>query len=362
MNKNKVFSKIGIELLICVALSAVTAFFCYFILFYGSIVLAEHAIENFQYITFLEETLSTTERIIYENYINSIQNLCLFASFILFIFTFLVMIGTKIQYIKEIVHSLSIIQNGSETERVPEKGKDELNILAVNINNMIDRIAYQQEKEKLLQAQNKQIIMDLAHDIRTPLTSIMSYIEFIKSGKYSENQEKEYLNIAYEKSEQIKQLTDKLFDKCKEDFKADSFSSEKQEMIDAKLLFSQILFEIQAYLQECGFDVQIKNNINDTVYIKTETSELNRVFDNIISNILKYADKNKKVIFDVKIYDSFIIVSQKNSILQNFSGETNGIGLKNIKYIIESFGGKVLTEKNNSEFCIDISLPFHKTL
>ena len=355
---NKFTSKLGLKLLGCIALSLIISVFCYYILFYASLIFAEKVIAGFHYIPDPQYVLKPSLLVKYQLFINRIRIICIIASFILFIFSFLLMLDSKLQYIREISEILSLIQSGKSSERIPLKGNDELNFLAENINTMMDRISEHRNKEETLQTQNKQIIMELAHDIRTPLTSVMSYIEFIKKGNCTEEQEQQYLDIAYNKSEQIKQLTDKLFEKCKDDLNYSDSSN--FEIVDSKVLLLQILFDVQEYLSENGYNVDIKNNITSPTYIKIDISELNRVIDNLISNILKYADKNDKIIWETKIQDNFILISQKNTIYKYSNAETSGIGLKNIKSIIESFSGKISVKKTEDLFLIEIFLPIQQ--
>ena len=116
------------------------------------------------------------------------------------------------KYLEEIAAGVRFISSGDLSYRVEEKGKDEIKNLAENINNMASEIQERMEAERRAEKTKSELITNVSHDLRTPLTSVMGYIGLIKAGKYEdENMMKEYLDIAFNKSNQLKELIEDLF-------------------------------------------------------------------------------------------------------------------------------------------------------
>ena len=142
--------------------------------------------------------------------------LALILSCIVFILSFLIITNNKMKYLDEIAQGLKKIANGELDYRIEEKGKDEFKNLAANINYMSKEIKKKIEAERTAEKTKADLITNVSHDLRTPLTSIMGYIGLIKNKKYdNEETMMEYLDIAFKKSEKLKSLIEDLFEYTK---------------------------------------------------------------------------------------------------------------------------------------------------
>ena len=133
----------------------------------------------------------------------------LILGFIIFILVFILLLHHKIRYIKIIEKGLKIIETGSLEYQIPVRGKDELASLAVSINNMSQALYERLEAEESLKQEKSQIVTSLSHDIRTPLTSVICYLDLISDKRYDSPQKMEdYLHKARDKAYQMKEMAD----------------------------------------------------------------------------------------------------------------------------------------------------------
>lgn len=123
---------------------------------------------------------------------------------IVFIFGFLFITKRKMNYIEEISKGLLQISKGNLDYRVKRVGNDELALLADNINYMAKELTDKIEKERKIEKAKNDLITNVSHDLRTPLTSIMGYLGLIKEKFKSEKELMEYASVAYTKSEKLK--------------------------------------------------------------------------------------------------------------------------------------------------------------
>ena len=152
---------------------------------------------------------------------------------IFFVVLFLVLFGERLSYIGVIIRGVEIMRRGEFGYRLPIEGNNELTSLAEAINYLSETEQAVKEKERRLYEEREELIRTLSHDIRTPLTSIVSYTEFFsRKEQYTSDEFAEYLALVREKADQIKNLTDILLDGGKR---------EPVFFENAKLLITQIL-------------------------------------------------------------------------------------------------------------------------
>ena len=201
-----------------------------------------------------------------------------------------------------------------------------------------------QMKEKSLYEERENLYRSLSHDIRTPLTTILSYSEYMKE-KIEEESMHEYITRVQRKAEQIKNLTDQLLD-------GGVRNLEKIE--NGKFLMQQLADEWETALEN-NFQCEIDMNNCPDFAGEFDVREMRRIFDNLVSNVEKYADESKGVRLGISEKEECLVIKQENMIkkeLQNV--ESRGIGITSIKRIVENYGGKVLVNKEDDRFTIEI--------
>ena len=130
---------------------------------------------------------------------------------LIFIITFLYVINRKVKDLDEISDGIKFIANGDLSYRLKIRGADEVSNIANNINLMASEIEKKIQSERAAEKTKSELITNVSHDLRTPLTSIMGYIGLLKDKRYKNEEEmNEYLNIAFNKSEKLKILIERF--------------------------------------------------------------------------------------------------------------------------------------------------------
>lgn len=277
------------------------------------------------------------------------QSLCIAAGGIVFLTLFLTMLGQRIAYLVTIIKEVECLQESQMDHVIPLDGHDELTQLAESINYLW---ASQQEisrKELKLKEEREMMIRSLSHDIRTPLTSMLSYSEFMKSKETFDTEEMHnYIELIQTKAFQIKNMTDQLL----------NHSNEKKEKLEnIKLFLEQLVFEWEEILEEqfrCSTDMEQCCNMSG--YLNVD--DLRRIFDNLLSNVEKYGDRNETVELKVSGKDGKICIFQKNGIAENSAliHSTHKIGLENVRTIAEKYKGSADIIREDRVFEIKIVL------
>lgn len=222
----------------------------------------------------------------------------------------------------------------------PDKN-DEIGDLYDSVEKMRRSIIYHYQKERQTLDANRELITNMSHDIRTPLTSIIGYNEIMLNTDASTQDMKKYASYSLDKANQLKDMSDKLF-KYFLVYDSDDIAADLKST-SATLLIQQIIGEQSFLLQQQGFDVSFKCDIEDK-QINTDAVLLKRVFDNVFSNISKYGDTAQPVKIDVLREKSFIkimVIDYISKDAPNVKG--TGIGLKSCESIMRSLGGKFET-------------------
>ena len=192
------------------------------------------------------------------------------------------------------------------------------------------------ENEKAAINANAELITSMSHDIRTPLTVLLGYIDIMKQSTKDEMMS-EYLKSSENTALRLKELSDDMF----RYFLA--FGGKIQVDItdyDAKTLFNQLFAEHVLLLEEKGYIVNITDkSIESEMRVMTDAPKTMRVIDNLFSNILKYADIERTIYIKAFSDGKKLIIHVRNYVLKNAGeAESNGIGLKTCKKICEAMG------------------------
>ena len=198
-------------------------------------------------------------------------------------------------YIDDILHAIKKISSGDLNTNIDVKGDNEFSEIAANINKMSEEIRVLMESERHNEKSKNEMITNIAHDLRTPLTSILGYLDLINKRELTEDTKKEYLKIVYEKSKKLQDLIESLFSFTKTN---SSKLVLKIDKIDIIKLLCQLMEEFYPNFEDKGITCSVNTNI-DSYVIDGDGTLLARLFDNLINNAVKYGADGKRI--DVKI-------------------------------------------------------------
>lgn len=296
---------------------------------------------------------------------------------IFFIVFFFVFTRKSILYLEEINVGLKRIAKGNLETKIPIKTQDELGELANNINIMAKNLKKSLEDERNAEKTKNELMTSVSHDLRTPLTSIIGYLGLISNDNYKDEITlRYYVDIAYNKSLTLKRLIDELFEFTKISYGGLKLNFEK---IDIVQLIEQLAEEFTPLFDEAGMKCRITLP-NEKVLIEGDGQQLVRVFENLLSNAIRYGREGKYV--EIKIYDEKgkIIISVNNYgesisemdlpyIFDRFykvdksrsgDGRGTGLGLAIAKNIINLHKGDIVAYSQNGQTEFQVKLkPYH---
>lgn len=277
-----------------------------------------------------------------------IQSVSFAAAVFLFVVLFLFLVGQKVAYLKDIIQGIDALRTHRMNYEISLEGNNELTQLAESINYLSQTERELREKEMEMQEDKEQFVRALSHDIRTPLTSILSYSEYLKGQEeLSKKEIEDYILLVQQKTEQIKILTNQLLDEGRRQLeKVENGKLLMQQLVDEWETSMEGVCECNMYLEKCPeFSCEV------------DIQELRRIFDNLASNIVKYADTQKEVFLSVLQKENRLVIEQSNICRQSTKqAESYKIGIKSIRRIAESYGGYVEVIHDESAFKIEIAL------
>ena len=222
------------------------------------------------------------------------------------------------EQMEDIFQGVRKLREGNLEHRIsiPENGM--LRELAEDINGVADGMKISVSKEIKAERMKTELITNVSHDLKTPLTSIVNYIQLLSQEELSPPEANDYVKVIRQKSEKLKNLTQDLFDISK----AQSGSIDVQiEQLDLAVLVKQALGEAEEGLEKAGLSCRVK--VNGSTEILGDGKLLARVAENLIGNIVKYALPNTRVYIEMEEQKDMVIAQFKNiaGYEMNFSGE-----------------------------------------
>ena len=234
------------------------------------------------------------------------------------------------------------------------RGTDEVAQLAADVDAMRGTIVERLHSEQAAWQANNQLITAISHDIRNPLTSLIGYADLLAAGQESDpERQRQYLAACRDKAYQLKALTDELFGYFV------VFGSPKlsvqPEQLDLGILLEQLLGEAVFRLQSEGRTVEYTPlPVLSPVAATVDTALLKRLFDNLFSNIDKYADFSRPVTVHAAFGGSGVDITLKNAVApRRWRTESSNIGLRTCKRIAQELSLTFVckTEKTAEEEC-----------
>ena len=278
-------------------------------------------------------------------------------AFAVFSLCFIVLVNRKVRYIKRLKTELDILSGGDMEHPVTVRGQDELGELATGIDEMRRSILNHQRSEAEIRSANSQLVTAMSHDLRTPLTSLLAFLEVLDRDKASDEEQRRHLiRQSLDKAMNIKSMADKLFEYFL--VYTSEWEDPEKETRDADELMQQFWQEYAFALESHGFSVATDfNALNGTVNVNLEL--LRRAFDNLYANLVKYADDTQpiRIVYDRDAGQIRLTLSNGISKLRDRKESTN-IGLNTSKRILRMHNGTFEAAEKDDRFTVFVTLPF----
>lgn len=314
------------------------------------------------------------EEVSYKYTSNKIEPLSLLLSIIAFAILFILMTRKKVNYIHELTDGLRIISKGNLAFRVKPRGKDELGIFAHTINDMTEQLQTKIEQEKQVEQMKNELITNVSHDLRTPLTSILGYLKLIKDKAYKNNEQLEnYIQIAYGRTTKLNSLIEDLFEYT-------TLYNDQIELNMQSISMNELIEQLVEELVPIGEEKYVifdKKMPDSELNVLANPEKLVRAFENLLVNAINYCEKPGIVKITMIKQDADVIVSICNRgndipeqelprLFERFyrldksrtgSAGGTGLGLAIAKSIVELHGGHIWAESGQGEVKFFVKLP-----
>lgn len=226
----------------------------------------------------------------------------------IWVYAFAKMHQWLVRYI-EIKNAINEIYMGNTEVHLDEKRyKGSLNSMAIQVNDIAGGLSNAIQEKLKSERLKTELITNVSHDIKTPLTSIINYVDLLKKEKMSNEQAEEYLNILDNKSQRLKRLTEDLVEASKASSGNIKLNIEK---LNVNELLKQVSGEFEDKFKSRNLE-EVMSLPEKNVYINADSRYMYRILENMYSNISKYAMDNTRVYIDVIPNNNRITIQMKN--------------------------------------------------
>ena len=280
-----------------------------------------------------------------------------------FLLVFTLFVNKKVKYIKFLSSEVKVIKDEDFGKTIEVRGQDELAELCSSINNMSLELREKIDNEKKIEQNKNELITNVSHDLRTPLTSILGYVDLLKQNGF-EDKEKfvEYISIIDERSKSLNTLINELFEYTKlnsHDIKL-NYST-----VEICSLVEQLSGEYSLIFKKEGLEL-ISEIPEEDIFVDIDIQMIVRALENLLINAKKYSVRNSQVLVKLLQESNDIVISVENKVenisqddLDNLferfykvdkarkTGDSTGLGLSIVKRVVELHKGLVKAELIN---------------
>lgn len=285
----------------------------------------------------------------YATYLN------LLAFFLCFITIMILFIRRKVSYINTLEQEIRVLEGGDLNYAISVKGNDELAALAQEIDEMRKAFIAREQYAQRMRAASNKLVTGISHDLRTPLTALIGYLEVMEGEEIPAGQSP-FLPKCKNRALQLKSLISNLF----EYFFVTMSGDEQLALIScpAKDALEEIIKEHVFLMAQSGFTV------TDDIKLPAGTMQIDhgmvqRIFDNLLSNIQRYADPAYPIRLGIVADPQALILTIQNHVLRSFElSQSTGLGLKVCDKIMSLHRGCFLHRQQGDTYTVELHFPY----
>ncbi len=287
-----------------------------------------------------------------------------------FIYRYLRRYGKTVEDMGRLVDHIELVKNGDMATKLEVAPDSDMYRAAHCLNSIQEGMSLAVNEKMRSERMKVDLITNVSHDLKTPLTSIVSYVELLSKEENLPEHVNDYIGVLATKTERLQNLIQDLFDLSKAT--SDNIALD-MERIDLRRLIEQALADMEERIDASGLAFRV-NVPEQPVYVVSDGRKLHRVLQNLISNTLKYSLVGSRVFVDLEVCDAgaVAVMTIKNTanyemdfdedeILQRFSRgdrsrstEGSGLGLSIAQSFTEACGGRFGIKIDGDQFRVEL--------
>lgn len=257
--------------------------------------------------------------------------------------------------INRLAHNVKQVESGNLELPIRLEGNDELTSLANDVNSMRNTVIDNMTKQQQAWEANAELITAMSHDIRTPLTVMLGYLDLMELQEGDESRA-EYIAACKENAWRLKRLSDDMFSYFLVFGKRETELASMEEVGCESI--GHMLAERDLLMTEAGFEVRRRGEMPNAT-VRMDPIYFSRVMDNIFTNLVKYADQATPISVRVESDGQNLVITVRNRIKADESrAESNGIGNKTCVRIMEKMGGSFAAVADGEQYTVTLRIPF----
>ncbi len=284
---------------------------------------------------------------------------------------FLYLFLRRAGYLSKIFTATEKMANGELIEKIPVKGKNVVARHADHLNHLQEGVRHSLNEQARSERLKTELITNVSHDLRTPLTAIITYVDLLKSDTITEEERAKYVQVLDQKSERLKVLIEDLFEVSK---MASGHAELSYQHVDIVQLVRQAMAERAEEIEQSSCDVRITLP-EEPIDVYVDGQKLWRVFDNLTTNALKYSlegtriymtleDKGNAVKWSVKNVSKYELAQSADRLVERFQRgdesrhtDGSGLGLAIAQSIVDLHGGQMKIDIDGDLFKVHVTIP-----
>lgn len=278
-----------------------------------------------------------------------------------------------VRHFHKISQGIHHLANSDFSRKVELHTNDELQLIAEDINRAAEKLQEALRRGDFAERSKDQLVMNLAHDLRTPLTSVIGYLDYIlQHDELEQEKTKHYTTIAYTKSKRLESLIEQLFEITRMNYGQLSLNVT---VIDLTELLSQLVEELYPLLEK--YNLSGRLDMPDKLFVEADGELLARVFENLLSNAARYGGDGQFVDISAAVHEGEAAITVRNygTIIEEHElqhifdifyrgdqarlqqNESTGLGLFIAKNIVEQHGGHISVSSDVTSTSFTVTLP-----